>query len=94
MDGLAEVAREAGVPFTVDSVGGIFDIYFREGVPTSSTKVTKSDVGRSNTLFHAMLSQGVYLAPSVSKVGFMPAAHGDAILDVTFEAARRAFEGI
>lgn len=94
VDGLADIAREVGVPFAADSVGGMFGIYFREGVPTSFAEVTKSDVGRFNAFFHAMLDQGVYLAPSAFEAGFVSATHDDAILDATFEAARKAFKGI
>ncbi|MEO1355799.1 MAG: aspartate aminotransferase family protein, partial [Pseudomonadota bacterium] len=57
-------------------------------------EVTKSDVGRFNAFFHAMLDQGVYLAPSAFEAGFVSATHDDAILDATFEAARKAFKGI
>lgn len=94
VDGLAGIARDAGVPFAADSVGGMFGIYFREGVPTSFAEVTQSDVGRFNAFFHAMLAEGVYLAPSAFEAGFVSSTHDDAVLEATFEAARRAFKAV
>jgi glutamate-1-semialdehyde 2,1-aminomutase len=38
-----------------------------------------------------MLDQGIYLAPSPFEVGFLTTAHGDAEIDETLAAARRAF---
>lgn len=90
-DGLSDAAREAGVPFSADAVGGMFGLYFRDGVPGSFAEVTQCDTARFNGFFHAMLEAGVYLAPSAFEAGFVSACHDDAILDATFEAARRAF---
>ncbi|UXC36848.1 glutamate-1-semialdehyde 2,1-aminomutase [Cupriavidus gilardii] len=93
-DGLAEAARAAGVPFAADSVGGMFGLYFRESVPASFAEVTQCDTARFNRFFHAMLDNGVYLAPSAFEAGFVGAQHDDAILEATFEAARRAFAAL
>ena len=40
--------------------------------------------------FHAMLDEGVYLAPSQFEAAFIGVAHTDDLLDQTIEAARRA----
>lgn len=93
-EGLAEAARAAGVPFAADAVGGMFGLYFREGVPASFAEVTQCDTARFNRFFHAMLEHGVYLAPSAFEAGFVGAQHDDAILEATFEAARRAFAAL
>jgi glutamate-1-semialdehyde 2,1-aminomutase len=49
------------------------------------------DRERFNRFFHAMLDQGVYLAPSAYEAGFVSAAHGSAEIDATLAAARAAF---
>jgi glutamate-1-semialdehyde 2,1-aminomutase len=41
---------------------------------------------RFTTLFHALLSRGVYLAPSGFEVGFLSTAHGDADIEHTVAA--------
>ncbi|MNT97052.1 Glutamate-1-semialdehyde 2,1-aminomutase [compost metagenome] len=60
-------------------------------MPGSFAEVTQSDTARFNRFFHAMLDQGVYLAPSAFEAGFVSAQHDDAILAATLDAARKAF---
>ena len=50
------------------------------------------DKERFNKFFHAMLDDGVYLAPSAFEAGFVSAAHDDAAIEATLSAARSAFE--
>jgi glutamate-1-semialdehyde 2,1-aminomutase len=92
--GLATVAREAGVPFAADSLGGMFGLYFTESIPASFAEVTKSDVPRFNAFFHKMLDAGVYFAPSAYEAGFVSIAHDDAIIDATIDAARGVFASL
>jgi len=88
VDGLAKVAREAGVPFSAQSVGSMFGIYFSQTVPHSFAEVMRCDKDRFNVFFHAMLERGIYLAPSAFEAGFMSAAHGPAEIEATLTAAR------
>ena len=91
VDGLVAVAREKGVPFSAQSVGGMFGVYFSEQCPTSYAEVMASDKEAFNRFFHAMLDEGIYLAPSAFEAGFVSAAHGDVEIAKTLEAARRSF---
>jgi glutamate-1-semialdehyde 2,1-aminomutase len=91
VDGLTGAAREAGVTFCADRVGGMFGIYFAESVPASYAQVTATDKDRFNAFFHAMLDRGVYLAPSAFEAGFVSSAHGSEAIAETVAAARRAF---
>jgi glutamate-1-semialdehyde 2,1-aminomutase len=90
-DGLTALAQELGVTFCAQSVGGMFGLYFSATVPTSYAEVMQCDKEKFNSFFHAMLDEGVYLAPSAFEAGFVSAAHGDAEIAATLEAARRAF---
>ena len=92
VEGLEVAAREAGVAFTTNHVCGMFGLFFTDDGPvTSYEQVMGCDVERFKRFFHAMLDAGVYLAPSAFEAGFVSAAHGDAEIDATLEAARRAF---
>jgi glutamate-1-semialdehyde 2,1-aminomutase len=91
VEGLCAVAKEKGIAFSAQSVGGMFGLYFSAQVPTSYAEVMQCDKGAFNRFFHAMLDEGVYLAPSAFEAGFVSAAHGDAEIGKTLEAARRAF---
>jgi len=94
VEGLVAAARRSGVPFCADSVGGMFGIYFAPAVPQSYAQVMAMDKNRFNAFFHAMLERGVYLAPSAYEAGFVSAAHDDAAIAHTLEAARASFAAI
>jgi len=91
VQGLTAEARKRGVTFSAQSIGSMFGLYFRDAPPKSFAEVMQCDRERFNKFFHAMLEQGVYLAPSAYEAGFVSAAHGDAEVDATLAAAREAF---
>ena len=74
-DGLAAAATKAGVPFSAQSIGGMFGIYFTEHPPQTYAEVIACDKEAFNRFFHRMLDAGVYLAPSAFEAGFVSAAH-------------------
>ena len=95
VEGLAREAREAGLPFVYNAVCGMFGLYFtREPRVSDYHQVMASDVDAFRRFFHAMLREGVYLAPSAFEAGFMSSAHSDADIQATLEAARRAMGGM
>ena len=94
VDGLSRAANTAGVEFSAQSVGGMFGVYFAQRSPQSYSEVMACDREAFNRFFHAMLEQGVYLAPSAFEAGFVSAAHTAADLEQTVGAARRVFEGM
>jgi glutamate-1-semialdehyde 2,1-aminomutase len=89
-DGLQAVARERGVALVADSEGGMFGFFFAPALPQDYGAVMASDKARFNAFFHAMLERGVYLAPALYEAGFVSAAHGDAEIAATLDAARAA----
>jgi glutamate-1-semialdehyde 2,1-aminomutase len=90
-DGLLAVAIDAGVPFSVNRVGGMFGLFFTAQKVESFAQATDCDVAAFNRFFHAMLERGVYLAPSAFEAGFMSSAHGEQDIADTLQAAREAF---
>ena len=94
VSGLSAAARDAGVTFSADSVGGMFGVYFAETVPASFADVMAADKERFNRFFHAMLDAGHYFAPSAFEAGFVSAAHGEAEIDTTLAAARKVFAAL
>ncbi len=93
-DGLSREAQAAGVSFSAKSIGGMFGIYFKARPPQSHAEVMTCDRDAFNRFFHAMLEEGVYLAPSAFEAGFVSAAHTAADIDQTVSAARRVFRRI
>ena len=94
MLGLKTAADQAGVPFAVDSVGGMFGFYFTSAVPTSFAEVTQSNIEAFKLFFHAMLDEGVYLAPSAYEAGFTSIAHDNAVVEQIIQAAAKSFQKI
>jgi len=94
MLGLKTAADQAGVPFAVDSVGGMFGFYFTPTVPTSFAEVTQSNIEAFKLFFHAMLDEGVYLAPSAYEAGFTSIAHDNAVVEQIIQAAAKSFQKI
>ena len=92
MIGLKQAADKAGVPFAVDSVGGMFGFYFTNQVPTSYEAVTKSNVEAFKKFFHFMLDEGVYLAPSAYEAGFTSIAHDNEVVNAVIAAAESSFK--
>lgn len=90
-EGLQARARAAGLPFSAQSVGGMFGLYFSARVPETYEAVSTCDAAMFKRFFHAMLDRGVHFAPSAFEAGFVSAAHDDAVLQATFEAAQQAF---
>jgi glutamate-1-semialdehyde 2,1-aminomutase len=90
--GFATAAREAGVPLATNHVCGMFGLFFTDQPRVSSyADAMRCDVEAFKRFFHAMLAEGVYLAPSAFEAGFISAVHGPAEIDATIDAARRAF---
>ena len=92
MAGLKQAADEAKIPFAVDSVGGMFGFYFADQVPTSFEAVTQTNIEAFKKFFHAMLDEGVYLAPSAYEAGFTSIAHDNEVLNVIIAAAGTSFK--
>ncbi|MCW8877106.1 MAG: glutamate-1-semialdehyde 2,1-aminomutase [Kangiellaceae bacterium] len=92
VNGLQELADKHGVPFTTNHVGSMFGLFFTDEKPvTLFSQVVNSNQDHFKQFFHAMLEQGVYLAPSAFEAGFISSAHNEATLAKTLEAADKAF---
>ena len=92
--GLTGAAQAAGVPFCGDSEGGMFGFFLFPELPQNYSKVMTTDAKRFNALFHGMLDRGVYFAPALYEAGFVSAAHTDADIAHTIEAAAEIFAAL
>lgn len=91
-DGLEQAAKQYGVTFSAQSIGGMFGLYFRASPPTSYAEVMTCDKVAFNRFFHEMLNAGVYLAPSAFEAGFVSSAHTAADIEQTIAAASKIFK--
>ncbi len=92
VNGLQQLADQAGIPFTTNHVGSMFGFFFTEEKKITNFKqVMACNIPRFNQFFHGLLKRGVYLAPASYEAGFMSAAHTQNDIDNTLAAAKEAF---
>ncbi len=95
VEGLQQLADKHQIPMTTNYVGSMFGLFFtRDKKVTRFSQVVNSDQAMFKRFFHAMLNEGVYLAPSAFETGFVSAAHDQTTLEKTLSAADRAFASV
>ncbi len=87
---LRAAAADAGRMIAISRVGSLLTLFFREGTPRNAAEALASDRDAYARFFGAMLDEGVLLPPSQFEAWFISAAHGEAEIDATVEAVRRA----
>jgi len=88
INGIMAAAKDAGIPMTENHVGGMYGLFFTdEEKVTNFAQTSACDEERFKAFYHGMLKQGIYLAPSAYETGFVSAAHTDADIAATIEAA-------
>lgn len=80
----------AGGETVINRVGSMWTSFFTSEPVVDWDSANKSDRQRYGKFFHAMLDEGVYLAPSQFEAGFVSLAHTDEVIQRTIEAARKA----
>jgi len=92
--GMKEAARSARIPVRFNRLGSMFCGYFTDQPVHNLADAMRSDRARFAKYFHAMLEEGIYLAPSQFEAGFLSLAHTAGDIEKTVQAARKAMEGI
>ncbi|OSI16341.1 glutamate-1-semialdehyde-2,1-aminomutase [Neisseria dentiae] len=90
-EGFQAAAREAGITFSADYIGGMFGLYFSDGLPQSYADMAASNTDGFKKFFHGMLDNGVAFGPSAYEACFMSAAHTPELVEETVAAARKVF---
>ena len=96
-EGLIDAAEKAGVPLALNRVGSMLTPFFvkeKGQHVTNFAEATSGKTGSYATFFHAMLSNGVMLAPSQYEAMFVGLAHTDRVIDETISVAEKAFAAV
>jgi glutamate-1-semialdehyde 2,1-aminomutase len=88
--GLADAAREAGVPLQVNALGSLLTPFFTSEPVRDYASALSSDADAYGRFFRGMLARGVYLPPSQYEAWFISGAHTVRDVDKTIKAAREA----
>ncbi len=89
--GVKAQAEKFGFELQHHQIGSMFGLFFTAEPVFDYDSAKKADIGAFNAYFHAMLEQGVYLAPSQFEAAFMSAAHSDDDIAATIAASAAAF---
>ena len=89
--GLETAAHAAGATVQVQRVGSMWTLFFSPRPVRSWDDAEAVDRDRHAAFFRALLARGVLLPPSAFETAFLSAAHGEAEIVHTLEAARAAF---
>ena len=92
--GIAAQAESFGLELQHHRIGSMFSMFFSAKPVYDYDSAREADVGAFSTYFHAMLAQGVYLAPSQFEAAFMSSAHSDEDIAATVAASTVAFASV
>ena len=90
-NGIRAQGEKFGFKLQYHQLGAMFGMFFCDTPVYDYDSAKKSDIGAFNVFFHAMLEQGVYLAPAQFEAGFISAAHSDEDIAATIAASAYAF---
>jgi glutamate-1-semialdehyde 2,1-aminomutase len=89
---LTPVLGDAPYPVRLVRLGSLFWLSLQDGpAPRAAAGLDADAAARYRPLFHALLRQGVALAPSAYEVGFLSLAHSSAHIEMLAVALRVAF---
>jgi glutamate-1-semialdehyde 2,1-aminomutase len=88
--GLEAAAHQAGVAATVQRVGSMITLFFREGAVRNWDDAVKSDTKRFGDWHRGLIERGIYWPPSQFEAAFISGAHTEADIARTVEAAAAA----
>jgi glutamate-1-semialdehyde 2,1-aminomutase len=92
--GLADAARDAGVPLQVNALGSMLTPFFTGERVRDFRSALTADAAAFGVFFREMLARGVYLPPSQFEAWFISAAHTPRDITRTVAAARAAMKAV
>jgi glutamate-1-semialdehyde 2,1-aminomutase len=92
--GLADAARNAGVPLQVNAIGSVLTPFFTDRPVRDFASATSANTDCYGRFFRGMLARGVYPPPSQFEAWFLSTAHTVKDVDKTIGAARGAMKEV
>ncbi|MBW1644724.1 MAG: glutamate-1-semialdehyde 2,1-aminomutase [Deltaproteobacteria bacterium] len=89
-----QLLNRYGIPHYCTRVGSMFCTYFTDRPVRNYQDAQQADTEFFARYFAAMLSRGIYLAPSQFEAGFVSAAHGDDALEDTLTALEQTLKNL
>jgi glutamate-1-semialdehyde 2,1-aminomutase len=92
--GVERAAAASGTPVETASVGGMWGFFLTPSPVVDYATAKTADTRLFARLFHALLAEAVYIAPSQFETCFTSTAHDADRIDATCAAFARAFESV
>lgn len=89
-EGLRAVLKKTGRDYCLKRVGSMFCLFARGGEVWNLEDARQSDLPAFAKMFHRLLQDGVYLAPSQFETGFLSLAHREEDIEETLRAFHKA----
>jgi len=86
--GLADAARDAGVPLQVNAFGSLVTPFFTSQPVRDYRSAAAADTTAYASFFRGMLARGIYPPPSQFEAWFLSGAHTERDVDRTIKAAK------
>jgi len=93
-EGLRGAAQRVGVPATVQRVGSMITLFFREGPVRSWNDAAGCDTKRFASWHAGLLARGIYWPPSQFEAAFLGGAHTEGDISRTVDAAEAALTSV
>ncbi len=84
--GINNNIKKFGLPYSTNRVGSMMSLFFTEKPVASFADAEVTDSKAFDRYFNAMLSRGIYIAPSPFEASFVSAAHSNDDIDRALEA--------
>ena len=91
---LRDACTSAGITARFPVVGTLVGAYFGNRVPTNFDEAKQTDEKMYAKFFHAMLNEGVAMAPGAYEALFVGVGHTDAVMEQLALAAHRAAHAV
>ena len=92
LDAMAGTAREIGLPFWGNVLGGMWGFHFAEGPVETFEQAKTSNANYFSRFFWACLKRGVFFPASPFEAAFLSTAHDDDVIDFTIENVQQAMK--
>ncbi len=83
---LDDMATDLKIPHQINSMSSMFQIFFTDKPVTDYASSKKSNADKFQKMFHALLKNGIFIAPSQYEVVFLSDSHTQKDLNHTLDA--------
>lgn len=92
VEGFERIAKQAGIPLTINWAPGMFSLFFTDHPVTSYAQAITADCDRFNRFYQGMLAEGIYFGPSAYESAMVSITHSPDIVEKTLQAAEKVFK--